>query len=198
MKTLKILTKLKELGTIEAVTGGRNGYPTPEIGLAFIPNDEEALGEAQILIPDSKLYEFHSRDGWSMIELNGELYEGLENYDLSSLDFGDDYTIIKVENEDEIEEIAQSHIGYKSWGYDSWKEVEVSGDMNSDEINDSKELVESLSESLEVGLNVVRNGISEDTLSNLGYSHDTHKYSVGLFIDRDEEKGQEIWEEEYK
>jgi len=191
------LKQLKELGTIEAVTGGRNGYPAPEVGLAFIPNDEEALKEAQLLIPDCELHEFHSRDGWLMVESNGRLFD-LDSYKLTAESFGDNYIIIEVEKEEDIKEAALNHLGYESWGYNSWAEMQKSEGTEDEEIEGMKNSIEILANNLEVGSNLLHNGIWETTLSNLGYSHDTHNYMIGLFIDKDTEEGAKLWEEEYK
>ena len=193
---MKKLEKLKELGTIEAITGGRNGYPSPEIGLAFIPNNKNDLEEAQKLIPNSRLYEFHKRDGWMMLELNIEIH-GIENYNLSGLDFGDNYETIDVEKEEDIKDIVLWRAGYKSWGYNSWEEMEREEEMRTEDIESMKTQAKELESCLEVGVNLLHNGIWETTLSELGYSHDTHNYMLGLFIDNDTEEGLEIWEEEY-
>lgn len=186
MKNLKDLTaeqflnEVKNLASIKSVTGGINGYPSPEIGIFLVPNSREDM---------EKLYSYcgkdidmcHERDGWSMVELTGS---NLDDYiTINSDDFGDNYEIIEITKDDEIQSAAKE---FFSW-------------LEEDGIDTSK-LVSELSNDLKVGINIIHNQVVVDSydFKPISFSHDTHTNMLGFFIDNNEQFGYEVWQNYYE
>ena len=111
MKTKKeiLINDLKNLCEAITITGGKNGYPVPEVGIGIMPKLDE-FGDVEynkafiegIRVTLSELgYEekyltlFHRKAGWDMWESKGtHLNDFIE---LTEEDFGDNYQLLTIE-----------------------------------------------------------------------------------------------------
>lgn len=178
LKAKQLFAEISKLGTFKPVTGAINGYPEPELGIFLMPNDRESFETLKEFL-GNEIETIHYRDGWTFAELQGYNYDGFIKIDSS--DFGDNYDIIKIENDKDIDLVALDYFDFI------------------EDKNEARESAGELKQDLKVGLNIMYHGEFQGCLDlkPISFSNDTHNYKIGFFFSNEDKFEKKIIKHHY-
>lgn len=154
-----------------SITGGSNGYPVPELGIAIAYNEEtkHLLEEYK----DASLELIHAKAGWGFYEIKGS-YSDADNFLQEIIGF--------FQNEDGIVDVFEK----EKWRKESWleEEREAFGDDWEDVREKKEEIAKEVEASLERALFCTLNsdGGVESYSNPYGYNEDSHYYKLAIFF----------------
>lgn len=178
LKNMKTQTKLETM----PITGGLNGYPTPEIGQLIHGFDSFADARSYANEFGSDVYMCHYRDGWSHCELSGQvskaktIHEFIDN-ERESVVYIDEDTYKDIQSED-YDTLAQLD------GYDSFADLVTNYESVLPE-DACKDLLKEKYATVSIGYNVydMVNCVFTDCYDReelMSYRDDTHNYLIGV------------------
>ncbi len=161
----------KDLKQYKPVTGGRNGYPVPEIGIFIFADSLEELQQLQEKYNIKDFYAAHWKDGWDFCENPYKLFVEPEIW-FKNCVHEDFFTV-----HDDINNFVKYEILWKLEEVETEEEKEIILKEASDFKNSYKDYD---------FFTLDQDGNFEAFNFSTSYHYDTHHYQLGIFLSNEE------------